>query len=183
MPTAPDPMLDAAHALLAAEGERALTARRLADAIGASTKVIYSRHGGMKGVRRGLHARGYALLHARMAQAMRGVRGGARLRAAATAYRAFATSEPALFGLMYGDAASRDLPERADREAAAPTLDLLATAFGAADPYAEARLFWSQMHGVTALEASGWLDAREAQSFLTRVTERFEASVAKAISS
>ena len=183
MPTAPDPLLDAAHALLAAEGERALTARRLAGAIGASTKVIYSRHGGMKGVRRGLHTRGFALLHAQMEQAMRGTRGGARLRAAVVAYRAFAASEPALFGLMYGDAASRDLPERADREAAAPTLDLLATAFSATDPYAEARLFWSQMHGVTALEVSGWLDAGEAHAFLIQVTERFGVSAGKAISS
>ena len=168
-----DPLLDAALALLAAEGETALTVRRLAGAVGASTKVIYSRHGSMSGVRRALHARGFAQLYARMATAMAGEVGEGRLRAAADAYRAFANEAPTLFSLMYGDAADRDLPERADREAAAPTLDLLATAFegeaGGEDPHAAARFFWTQLHGITALEASGWLDENEARAHLARL--------------
>ena len=160
-----DPLLDAALALLAAEGETALTVRRLAGAVGASTKVIYSRHGSMSGVRRALHARGFAQLYARMATAMAGEVGEGRLRAAADAYRAFANEAPTLFSLMYGDAA--------DREAAAPTLDLLATAFegeaGGEDPHAAARFFWTQLHGITALEASGWLDENEARAHLARL--------------
>ena len=52
-------LLDAAGALLHAEGPQALTTRRLADAVGTSTQAIYTLFGGKEGIVRAMYREGF----------------------------------------------------------------------------------------------------------------------------
>lgn len=170
----PAPVVQAAVALLRAEGSKGLTARRLAGALGISTKLIYSRWHGMPGIKRAVYAHGFDLLHEAVSAAL-GASPANPLRAAAAAYRGFATDEPALFAIMYGLEIGHDLPHPTDRMMAVATLDLLVSRFQEADdPLDQARGFWAAMHGVVSLEAAGWFDAAEATARLDAVAARAE---------
>src|SRR2546423_13199534 len=60
-------MLDAAGALLHAEGPQALTTRRLADAVGTSTQAIYTLFGGKEGIVRAMYVEGFDRLEQELA--------------------------------------------------------------------------------------------------------------------
>jgi AcrR family transcriptional regulator len=94
-------LLDAASALLAAEGPEALTVRRIAARAGCSTMLVYSRLGGKAGVVEALFIEGFE----RLAKAIRSVRAGdnplADLRRCARAYRKFALDNPTYYAVMF----------------------------------------------------------------------------------
>lgn len=171
-------ILAAATRIVAEEGARALSARRLADEVGASTKVIYSHFNGMPGVIDALYAEGFTALAAKLEHARTHARPRQRVRAVANAYRAFAATSPDLFDLMYGPRIATLLPTREARIPARPSLDVLITMFsdrGSKPAAAEdqARALWVAMHGVVVLERTGWLDEAEATARLAAAIAPF----------
>lgn len=173
-------ILSAAARILTDEGTPALSTRRLADAVGASTKVIYSHFKGMPGVVDALYAEGFATLAAQLDDARKQAKPRQRVRAIANAYRAFAVANPDLFDLMYGPRIATLLPTREARMPARPSLDALVAVFadrGAKPTAAEdqARALWIAMHGVVVLERTGWLDETEATARLLASIAPFEA--------
>ena len=159
-----DPLLRAALTILSEEGPEGLTARRLTARVGLSTKVVYSRFGGMGGVWQAVYAHAFGELN-------RGLAAGEGLRGVVDAYRSFARDHPVLFDLLYGPDILRHLPGRRDREIAAPGLATLA---GHLKDMERAREVWTRMHGIVALERSDWLDAEEAESRLAALVREFE---------
>ena len=168
-------ILAAAALLLSEEGAGALTVRRLAEAVGASTKVIYSHFGGMPQVVAALYADGFAALATDLREAVRECAGrSARLKAVACAYQRFARTKPHHFDLMYGRRVAVMLPAPKDRMPAKPALAVIVAVFRdegltAGDAMSAARRFWAAIHGVVALEHSGWFDAREANKRLQEI--------------
>ena len=160
-----DPLLRAALTILSEEGPEGLTARRLTARVGLSTKVVYSRFGGMGGVWQAVYAHAFGELN-------RGLAAGEGLRGVVDAYRSFAREHPVLFDLLYGPDILRHLPGRRDREIA---VSGLATVAAYLDGDMErAREVWTRMHGIVALERSDWLDAEEAERRLDALVREFE---------
>ncbi len=167
-------LLDAAVEILATAGTDALSVRALADAVGASTKVIYTYFGGKDGVISALYDDGFEQLADQLAAAATGSGSPAnRIRRTIAAYRAFALANPRLYELMYSPQI-RDLrPDPADRAAAAASLAVLAELLETTgvDGMESARNLWAAAHGVISLELVDWFDPAEG-------AERFEQVVA-----
>lgn len=171
-------VLDAASRLLADEGPGALTMRRLAAEVGASTMVLYSRFEGREGLVTQLQIEGFS----RFADALGAVAHPdpwQHLSELGRAYRRFARANPGYYRLMWGAQ-----PGPPDEGCAAPTPLQISgqRAFGAllaaitrvlaaldrpareAEPLA--RSVWSTVHGFVSLEMAGALgpgaDADEA---------------------
>ncbi|MEZ5115096.1 MAG: TetR/AcrR family transcriptional regulator [Candidatus Nanopelagicales bacterium] len=166
--TSRDQVLAVAEDLLAREGPSAVTVRRIAEALGVSRQIVYSRFADKADLVRALHAEGFARLHARAAGAPGEPGTDAHVRAVGRAYREAAHADPALFELMFG----RPVPEFApDDEARAVAVAAFAPVVEAArawlarrglpsDDRASVRLarrFWAVTHGVVSLELSGLL--------------------------
>lgn len=170
-------LLESAARILASEGISGLTARKLSSAADASTKVVYNHFGGMPGVVAALYDRGFALLAAQLSKAVELAKPGQNVAAIADAYRAFALGNPDLFDLMYGPSVAILLPTPDTRANASLALDVLIGAFSESGELIakdRARAFWAAMHGVTALERTGWFDDDEAQRRLSEVIAVFE---------
>ena len=99
-------VLDAASALLVAEGPQALTMRRISGEIGCSTTVLYTMFGGKEGLAEALYREGFARLRRRLVEAVEaaGDDPGERLAATGRAYRENALAERAYYGVMFGQA-------------------------------------------------------------------------------
>jgi AcrR family transcriptional regulator len=154
-------ILDAARELLAAEGQAALTVRRIASVAGGSTMNVYSRFGGKDGVVDALLIEGFEQL----ADVMRRVRTTDRpiadLERCARAYREFALSHRTHYELMFDGIVPGFAKSERAGETARAALGMLAgrveraMAAGllrAGDPLAVATLFWSACHGPVSLE-------------------------------
>jgi AcrR family transcriptional regulator len=163
-------LLNEAAKLVANEGIAGLTARRLAAAADASTKVVYSHFGGMPGIIAALYENGFHLLASDLAAASQRAQSG--LLAVASAYRRFAHEHRDLFDLMYGRSVTHFLPTPESRTSAKAALDVLVSHFAnhdAATANDLARSFWAAMHGVVALERAGWFDEIEADWRLSKL--------------
>lgn len=123
-------VLDAASALLVAEGPQALTMRRIAGQIGCSTTVLYTMFGGKEGLAEALYREGFARLRRRLRDAVTGAGDDPADRLAATgrAYRENALAERAYYGVMFGQAIPGFTPSAAAREEARHSLDFLGDA-------------------------------------------------------
>ncbi|MCU1400084.1 MAG: transcriptional regulator, TetR family [Acidimicrobiales bacterium] len=157
-------ILAAAREILAAEGQAALTVRRIAAGAGGSTMNVYSRFGGKDGVIDALLIEGFEHLTA----AIRAVRTTksplADLLRCGVAYRTFALDHQAHYELMF----DRVVPgyvmsERAHVTAAAALgtmADRVQVAMDAGlirrgDTVATATVLWSACHGPVSLEMKG----------------------------
>lgn len=97
-----DDVLGAAMSLLRDGGAEALSMRRLAGTLGASTQVVYSRVGGKPEVARALHDRAFAALQASI-DTRRHDRGtAAHVHEVAQRYFDHAVADPIRFELMFG---------------------------------------------------------------------------------
>lgn len=96
-------VLVAAASILRNDGPAALTLRRVAQDVGASTKVIYTTFGGKDGLFDALYLRSYAGLQAAMEMASSAQDTETRLRSICDAYRDYALAEPGFYNVMYGD--------------------------------------------------------------------------------
>ncbi|WP_370095503.1 TetR/AcrR family transcriptional regulator [Streptacidiphilus sp. MAP12-20] len=95
-------LLGAAERILEAEGLEALTVRRVADEVGATTRAVYTSLGSKDALLAGLGVRGFALLAAKVAALPRTEDPAADLIVAAVSgFRAWALAHPALFQVTF----------------------------------------------------------------------------------
>ena len=182
-------VLDAASRILVDEGAGALSTRRVATDLGASTMVIYSLFDSKDRLMDALVVEGFR----RFADALAEPREDdpfAHLRALGGAYRRFALENQTYYRLLWSheDFCAQDGAERAearrhgDRAFAALTSALLGVMAAldrpARDIRAEAMNVWSQIHGFVSLElagvvgGSGGQDADVAFASMQDFTER-----------
>ena len=165
----PARLVEAAARLLADEGPKVLTARRLAAECGTSTMAVYTHFGGMPEVVRAVVQEGFARLTAHMGAVSRSADPVADLGLLAMAYRANALANPQLYVVMFGSASLggyrltmeelsigqetfQILVEATDRA-------ISAGVFRPADPAATAAQLWSAIHGFVMLELAGYFTA------------------------
>ena len=155
--------------MLERDGLEALSLRSLAAAVGVSHAAPAHHFGTAKGLRSALAAIGYQ----RFAEGMRLARAAAALsgpeaqmRAAASAYLAFAQGHPALFRLMFTQAlldwSDLALQEHAGtaRRQLSEICEPAAARLGVVDPQARTaleHLVWSSVHGRAHLAIDGQL--------------------------
>ncbi|MFE1805643.1 TetR/AcrR family transcriptional regulator [Streptomyces sp. NPDC059533] len=157
-------ILDHAIDLLVTEGPAALTMRRIASGIGASTKVLYTMFGGKEGLVDALYREGFARLRRAQQRVPRAEDPLTRLDDLATAYRAHALAEPAYYRVMFEQAVPGYRPgvealgvaESAfDASVAAVQACIDSGAFGPGDAHEISKLLWAAAHGAVSLEIAG----------------------------
>lgn len=164
-PTRSD-VLAAAEALIRTQGMEALSMRRLAETLGTSYQVIYSRVGGKGDIARALHDDGFA----RIAKTFRideapGTE--SYIIGLAHHYRRTAQAHPVVFELMFGapirefarDDAARDIEKKCFRETWVRACRTWLEKVGDDRPRGSAvRLawrLWTAVHGLTVLHLAG----------------------------
>jgi AcrR family transcriptional regulator len=154
-------LLKAASDVLAADGAKALTVRRIATDAGVSTMNVYSRFGGKDGIVEHLYIEGFSRLREAMLKVPETADTMADLSAAGVAYRRFALENPTYYSVMFDRAVPHFRPSPAAQEQASKTLQLLADgleramnagALPHADPLHTAAAVWATCHGVVSLE-------------------------------
>jgi len=149
-----DQLIDTAARILAEDGLGGLSTRRLANELGVSTMVVYTRFGSMPELLDAVVAEGFDRQAARLQAVGESKDPTADLVRLGLAYRANAVDNPHLYSIMY--AGSTEAEHRTDQ--AKGTLDLLTAAaarVGAADPSVLAGQVWSAVHGFVSLELAG----------------------------
>lgn len=158
--------LDAAARLLTTAGPQALTMRRIATELGASTTVLYSVFGGKEGIADALYREGFERLRRRLEDArdQAGTDPAARLAAVGNAYRESALTDRAFYAVMFTNGVPGYVPPPDSVAAGQRSLGVLvdAVADGMAagvlrtgDPAAAARVLHAAAHGAVSLELSG----------------------------
>lgn len=164
VPKAADPavrtaLLEAAARVIAEEGPRALTLRRLANEVGSSTMAVYTHFGSMTEVRREVRREGFARLGDRLSAVERTGDPVADYFVLGWAYYLSGTQEPNLYRAMFLDGP-------VDAEDAEVGLDTFAQCIDAAQRCIDAGRFtvtdsldvatqlWALLHGVVSLQLS-----------------------------
>ncbi|MFG1926591.1 TetR/AcrR family transcriptional regulator [Cryptosporangium sp. NPDC048952] len=184
-------VLDAASALLVAEGPQALTMRRISGEIGCSTTVLYTMFGGKDGLAEALYREGFARLRRRLTAAVEaaGDDPADRLAATGRAYRENALAERAYYGVMFGHAIPGFTPSPEAVAESKQAFTVLADAVGRlrapsardADRDLSAAelalvdatdLLWATAHGVVSFELAGHYpdEATAAATYRTALT-------------
>lgn len=161
-PPIDEALLHHAAELLAEGGLPALTARELGQRVGATTRVIYSRFGGMPQLTAVLYARAFQKLRMQLSAVVGSGELRSDLISFAQAYRRFAIENPRIFELMYGARAAEIIPTEGERTVAQPSLKVLVDIFeehGRTVKAAreDAYVFWAAIHGPVSLEVSRWI--------------------------
>lgn len=165
-------LLDAAGALLHAEGPQALTTRRLAEAVGTSTQAIYTLFGGKEGIVRAMYREGFDRLEQCLADVPNTASPPEYLLGLGRAYRAAALKSPHYYDVMFG----RPVPEfdatPDDVERSLATQRVLTGGIvrcmesgmlrADADPAEISAFLWAVAHGLVSLELTGHLELGEA---------------------
>jgi AcrR family transcriptional regulator len=159
--------LEVAARLLADHGSEALSVRRVASAIGASTQIIYTLFGGKPGLIEALYIEGFERLSAAMDEAKGAPGAPDHLCEMGAAYRRFAMANPAFYDVMFGRRIPDWHPSAAARDAAHGTFSRLVQAWqacldagtlGGTTADEGARLCWAAIHGATSLDLHGLLE-------------------------
>lgn len=157
-------ILDHAIDLLVREGPAALTMRRIATGIGASTKVLYTMFGGKEGLADALYREGFARLRRAQQQVPRSDDPLAHLNDLAAAYRAHALAEPAYYRVMFEQAVPGYRPGAEALAAAGTAFDASVAAvqacmdrgvFAPGDAHETSKILWAAAHGAVSLEIAG----------------------------
>ena len=169
-PKPPDPairtaLIDAAARVLVEEGPAALTTRRLATEVGASTMAVYTYFRGMEDLKRELRLEGFARLAAFQEMTPRTDDVVADVIAHGLAYFSNAIANSHLYRFMFVE----PVPE-GGTEVGKQTFEALVAAVARAvdagrfkgDPEAMATQLWASSHGVVSLALSGCLTLEEA---------------------
>jgi AcrR family transcriptional regulator len=174
-------LIDAAARILADEGPKGLSVRRVAQDVGASTMVVYTHLGDKDGMIDAVleHAFGE---FADTLGAVSDPDPWVHLRALGYAYRSFAKANPAAYRLMFGrPTPTGRMPASGQRGFAA-----LTTAIGRVmaaldrparmiEPYAMCT--WSSIHGIVSLELAGGCPPADVESLFERVLDFIEAGL------
>jgi AcrR family transcriptional regulator len=169
-----DAVLEAARRILAKEGVSALTVRRLAQALGCSTKVIYTRFGGKDGLVHALYVEAFARLAEALAAVPLAYDPLVRLKGGIDAYRQVALADPIGYQIMFGGAIGEFTPPLASRRQAGETFGAMrrgvqncmeAGLLAKGDANRTAKLIWATMHGAVSLELLGLLSEADPARF------------------
>lgn len=175
-------LVEAAARLLAEDGPKALTARRVAAEVGASTMVLYTHFGGMPELVRAVVEEGFERLAATLAEVPPSDDPLSDLARMAVAYRANALANPHLYSVMFGGAALGTIcPD--DEEIRSGRFTIGASTFGVlvdatgramaaglmpgtgdADPADVSAQLWSALHGYVMLELAGHFSAADEET-------------------
>jgi AcrR family transcriptional regulator len=154
-----DPAVRTALVEVAAEmlADRApVTARSLAERVGASTTALYTHFGGMPGLWRAVRQEGFTRLAGRMERVADTADPVRDLAALGVAYLRNALASPALYRAMFDAAADLADPAAADRSFGR-LVEVAARARAAGrfaeelDPVAVSTRFWTAGHGLASL--------------------------------
>jgi AcrR family transcriptional regulator len=171
-------LLDVASDLLVDAGSDALTMRRVAEAAGCSTTVLYRLFEGKHGIVQGLYREGFDRLQARLAT-VHEEDPLQRLRRLALAYRDHALQEPAYYTVMFSQPVPEFEPSPADVQHGRASLQVLVDAVAAAreagsvtgaGPQHVAEVLWAAAHGAVSLELAGHLAGDPATRVFSDVT-------------
>jgi AcrR family transcriptional regulator len=165
-------ILSAATAILRDEGPGSLTLRRIAAAVNASTKVVYTYFGDKDGLLDALYLQSFADLTEAMRRELDGEKSSASLFRVCHAYRDYALAQPTRYNIMFGDLGRAYEAPLASRRKAFESFNVLRRAVEAclaperaSDSGRIARLIWAVIHGVVSLEIRNLLEpADENQS-------------------
>lgn len=163
-----DDVLAAAEDLFTRAGPQGLSVRHIADALGVSRQIVYSRFAGKPDLVRALHNEGFRRLTAHFAVVPGPAGSTTHVLAMARAYRASALASPALYGLMFGRPIAEFEPDDQARAVAAASFQPVVEAsrawltvhVGSATESAALGLalrIWAATHGVVSLESAGLL--------------------------
>lgn len=166
-PQVPTALVEAAAQLLAEQGPAALSARRLATAVGSSTTAVYTHFGSMNDLVRAMAREGFARLHQRMTAVSMTDDPVADVVTLGCAYRSNARDNPHLYAVMFGGSslAGFSLTDE-DRQHGRYTLEILVGAvtrcmtagrFQPADPQLVAHQMWIAVHGLVTLDLGRYL--------------------------
>jgi AcrR family transcriptional regulator len=157
-------LLDRAGELIAADGPKALSLRKLASDAGTSTTAVYSLFGSKPDLVNALYTEGFRRFGRRMAgTALTGDAVG-DLVALGTAYRASALADPHLYGIMFTKSVPGFEPnadaEQLARETLKPLEDIIRRAiadgvFVDVPTETIAVGCWAFVHGLVSLELTG----------------------------
>lgn len=160
-------LIDAAALLLAEEGPKAISTRRVAAAVGTSTMAVYTHFGGMEDLVRAMVLEGFRLLNARMEAVDESDDPAADVAVLGAAYRANAQEHRYLYSVMFGGSSLGGFAlTDDDRQHGRYTLETLVRAvrrcieaerFRPFDPELLANQMWIALHGLVTLELGGYL--------------------------
>ncbi|MEM8623046.1 MAG: WHG domain-containing protein [Pseudomonadota bacterium] len=145
--------IERSEEILAAEGLEAVTARRVAGAIGVSVGTLYNVFGHLDGLVRAVNRRTMARLRGRLSDALvaeASSKAEDRLIALALAYFDFARENPALWDALFRHRMQTP-PEVAVEEEFSEMTEILAEATGRQVPSEALLALWAATHGVVEL--------------------------------
>lgn len=157
-------LVEAATAILRAEGVEALTLRAVARAAGVSANAPYRHFPDRRSLVAAVAQEGFARLQQEMMNAVTSAEGRLGFKGIALAYVRFAHENPAEYRVMFGPevAVHEDLPEL--REQSHGVLDFVAAgivalqnagAVGPGDSALTAAALWASLHGLVMLSLDG----------------------------
>ncbi|MDD5371150.1 MAG: WHG domain-containing protein [Anaerolineaceae bacterium] len=153
-------VIEAAAALINAEGVEALSLGRLAEILGVQPPSLYNHIDGLPGLYRGLARLNASRLGERLAEAALGRSGGDAMRATAQAYRTYIKENPGLYLVSLrasGAQAAEDEELKATEERVVRVALAVVASFGleGADALHAVRGLRSLVHGFATLELAG----------------------------
>ena len=168
-------ILDAASGILSAEGVHALSMRRLSQAVGASTIVLYTHFSDKQDILNELYIEGFTRLQAELDAVPTTDDPAADVAELGRAYRRSAIANPTYYQIMFSDCVKgfRPAPESVER-----SRECFATLHRGVERCSEAGLIpagsttrtaqvlWATLHGLVSLELLGYAggpDAGEAR--------------------
>jgi len=160
-------LIEAAAAILAADGPAALSTRRLAREVKTSTMAVYTHFDGMDELVRAMVHEGFARLAGRMRAVGPSADPVADVVALGRVYRRNAADHPHLYSVMFGGSGLAGFSlNHDDRRHGLYTLEILVEAvvrcmaadrFRAGDAQLVAHQLWTALHGLVTLELGGYL--------------------------
>jgi AcrR family transcriptional regulator len=162
-------LVEATARILAQEGPKAVSARRITSEVGVSTMAIYTHFGGMDELYAAIWREGFRRFGEELERSPLTDDPVADWMVQGWGYRHFALSEPHLYQVMFGPglvAVHTGTPE--DSEAAMQPFGALlfrlercveAGRFEIRDPYLAGELVWASVHGHLLIELSGYHQA------------------------
>jgi AcrR family transcriptional regulator len=177
-------IIDTARELAEAEGWDAVTTRRLAERVEYSQPVLYSHFAGMSAIMAAVALEGFAEVAEAMsadrtpAEPTKDVSPAERLAHVAAAYVDFGARRPALYDAMFSRAVELEFAQESTPEAmragfAALRETVRPFARDDAELDALTEVFWSSLHGLVTLAATGRLDPDLAEQRLAALVARF----------
>ena len=168
-------LLEAGARLLAEHGSDALTARRLAREVGASTMAVYTHFGSMEELRREIRAAGYARLAQSWGTVSRTRDPVADLTVSGASYVGFALANPNLFRAMFFEIPGADV-HVPPPDVAGTGVDFVRRCmdtgrFDEADPWSVMWQLWAATHGVVAGTLAGMIGIDEIEERLRALGE------------